>query len=100
MRTMEATKVNKTKPQLKPSEVFASRLRELRISRGMSQAELAKRMTAVGRPISKVGLLRIESGARGISLDEAIALIAELHAVPPHLLTPPEGEYVWLTDKQ
>jgi transcriptional regulator with XRE-family HTH domain len=76
----------------RPSEVFAVRLRETRKARNLSQTELARRMTNAGRPMSKEALLRIENGTRGLSLDEAIALIAVLFAVPPHLLTPPGDE--------
>jgi transcriptional regulator with XRE-family HTH domain len=83
----------------RPSEVFAKRLRETRKARGMSQTELAQRMTDWGRPMSREALLRIENGSRGVSLDEALALAATLFAVPPHLLTPLGDEYVWLTDK-
>jgi transcriptional regulator with XRE-family HTH domain len=83
----------------RPSEVFAARLRETRKARGMSQTDLAQRMTDWGRPMSREALLRIENGTRGVSLDEALALAAALFAVPPHLLTPPGDEYVWLTDK-
>jgi transcriptional regulator with XRE-family HTH domain len=82
----------------RPSEVFAARLRETRRARNMSQTKLAQRMTDWGRPMSREALLRIENESRGVSLDEALALIACLFAVPPHLLTPPGDEYVWLTD--
>jgi transcriptional regulator with XRE-family HTH domain len=81
----------------RPSEVFAERLREMRDDRRFSQAELAQRMTDGGRPLSKVALLRIESGDRGIALDEAIALTRLLHAVPAQMLTLPEGAMTALT---
>lgn len=88
-----------TDEKRRPSEVFAARLRETRKARGLSQTELARRMTESGRPLSKEALLRIENGTRGLSLDEALALTAVLFVVPPHLLTPPGDEIVWLTDK-
>jgi transcriptional regulator with XRE-family HTH domain len=82
----------------RPSEVFIARLREMRDVRGLSQAELARRMTAAGRPLGKLALMRIESGERGLSLDEALALAALLNVAPAHLLTPPDdGQMVWLT---
>ena len=84
---------------LRPSEIFARRLREVRTARGESQETLAQTMTERGAcPLSKAALLRIEKGkgfdegGRGLSLDEAIALAAVLNAAPAHLLTPPEGE--------
>jgi transcriptional regulator with XRE-family HTH domain len=81
----------------RPSEVFATRLRETRRARDLSQAELARRMTEVGRPMSKAALLRIENGERGLSLDEAIALTRILHAVPAQILTAPDGTLTALT---
>jgi transcriptional regulator with XRE-family HTH domain len=84
--------------QKRPSEVFATRLREIRRARDLSQTELAHRMTESGRPLSKAALLRIERCERGLSLDEALALAAILHVAPAHLLSPPGEEIVWLTD--
>jgi transcriptional regulator with XRE-family HTH domain len=84
--------------QRRPSEVFATRLRDTRKARGLSQTELAQRMTERGRPMSKAALLRIENGERGLSLDEALAFAAVLFAVPAHLLSPPDDAIVWLTD--
>ena len=49
--------------------------------------------------MSKAALLRIESGERGLSLDEALALAHGLNAVTAHLLSPPEGAFIALTDK-
>lgn len=88
-----------TSEKRRPSQVFATRLRETRKARAMSQTDLAQRMTDGGRPMSREALVRIENGTRGVSLDEALALAAALFAVPPHLLTPPGDEFVWLTDK-
>ena len=85
---------------MRPSEVFAGRLRETRKARGgMSQTELAERMTDAGRPLSRAALLRLESGSRGLLLDEALALAVCLWVAPAHLLTPPDGAVVGLTDK-
>jgi hypothetical protein len=47
--------------------------------------------------MSKAAVLRIESGDRGLSLDEALAFAWVLNAAPAHLLSPPEGEGVMLT---
>jgi transcriptional regulator with XRE-family HTH domain len=86
---------------MRPGEVFATRLRETRKARSLSQAELAQQMTEQGRPLRKEALLRIEKEkpSRVVSLDEAIALGWLLQAVPAQLLTPPEGAYLALTDK-
>ena len=56
-------------------------------------------MTDAGRPMSKAALLRIENGDRGLSLDEALAFAAVLFAVPAQMLTPPDDETLWLTEK-
>lgn len=84
--------------RMRPSEVFAMRLKETRRARDMTQAELAYRLTERGVPMSKGALLRIEKGERGLSLDEALALTAALNAVPAYMLTPPEGAWVQLDD--
>lgn len=76
---------------LRPSEVFARRLRSLRKSRGVTGAALSRRMNAAGRPMTKWKLTRLEAGTRGISLDEALAFAWCLNAAPAHMLTPPEG---------
>jgi hypothetical protein len=55
-------------------------------------------MTAGGRAMSSLTLLRIENGARVPTLDEALALAYLLGTSLAHLLSPSEG-LVWLTDK-
>ena len=98
---MATQKVSRTDEKMRPSAVFAARLREIRKARGLSQELLAHSMTEGGRPLNKAALLRIESGERGLALDEALALAALLHAAPAHLLSPPEEEaLVWLTDQR
>lgn len=85
---------------MRPAEVFALRLRETRGDRGLSQAELAQRITESGRgPLTPSALSRIESGERGISLDEAIGLAMELNASPAHLLTPPADAMLSVNDR-
>ena len=84
----------------RPSQVFARRLKERRADHNVSQNELARRMTEEGRPMSKAALLRIENGQRGLMLDEALALAELLNVATGHLLSPREGELVWLTDKR
>jgi transcriptional regulator with XRE-family HTH domain len=85
----------------RPSEVFSTRLRETRRARGMSQRALADAVTAAGRRMNKVAVSRLEKGPseRGVSLDEALALAYVLGGAPAHLLSPPEGELVALTDQ-
>jgi transcriptional regulator with XRE-family HTH domain len=84
---------------LRPSEVFAQRLREIRDARRLTQAELAEKMTRAGRPMNKLAVLRVERGERKVSLDEALAFAYVLGAVPAHLLSPPDDEHVAVTDQ-
>ena len=81
-----------------PSEIFAMRLRETRRARGRTQTELAEAMTNAGRPLNRPAVIRIESGERGISLDEAIGLASVLNAAPALMLSPPGDDMVALTD--
>ena len=74
--------------------VFATRLRETRIARRLTQAELAGRMTEAGYRSSRTAVLQIEKGGRAVSLDEALGLAFVLQAVPAHLLSPVEGAWV------
>jgi transcriptional regulator with XRE-family HTH domain len=83
---------------MKPSEVFAARLRDTREARRLSQTELARRATDQGRELDRAAVLRIESGKRGLALDEAVALAWILQAVPAQMLTAPESSVVGLTD--
>ncbi|MDQ3381637.1 MAG: helix-turn-helix domain-containing protein [Actinomycetota bacterium] len=89
----------------RPSEVFAERLKAIRKARQQSQTEVSRRMTEVGRPMSKPALLRIEKGSapedggRILTLDEALAFCSVLGIAPATMLSPPEGELVWLDDE-
>jgi hypothetical protein len=57
-------------------------------------------MTAGGRPLNKAALLRIESGERGLQLDEALALALLLNAAPHHMLSPAGEEMVSIIDSE
>jgi hypothetical protein len=50
---------------MKPSEVFARRLRDTRKACGLTQTALAQRATDEGRELDRAAALRIESGERG-----------------------------------
>jgi transcriptional regulator with XRE-family HTH domain len=83
--------------QKRPSDVFGTRLREIRRDRDLTQQELAEALEVAGRPMNKAAIVRIERGERGVSLDEALALAYVLNVAPATMLSPPEGEHVWLT---
>jgi transcriptional regulator with XRE-family HTH domain len=84
---------------MRPSEVFARRLRETRKARGLTQTQLAAELTNAGVPISKTALLGIETLKRRVTLDEALAIAAGLNAVPAHMLSPPEGAFLQVDDR-
>lgn len=75
---------------------LAARIEAERNRHGWSYGELAKRVTAVGSPMSKAALYRIERGnapgkpARTISVDEMIAFTKVFEVSIADLLTPVE----------
>lgn len=81
------------------SVVFAQRLREMRKARGLTQAQLAARMEAAGHAITDTVLRHIErcEKAKGVSLDDAFALIEALDAVPLYMFTPPDDKFIRLS---
>lgn len=84
--------------QEKPSAVFGNRLKETRLRRGLSQEKLATMLANDGVPMTPSALSRIESSDRKVSLDEALALAAELNTAPSFMLTPPDDVFVRVTD--
>lgn len=66
----------------------AENLRRIRQERGLSYAELARRLTGLGHPILDTGLLKIEKGDRRIDVDDLVALAVALGTTPNRLLLP------------
>jgi transcriptional regulator with XRE-family HTH domain len=83
-----------------PSHVFARRLRETREDRGLSQRQLAEAMTAVGRPMDRIAVHRMEKipPERVVSLDEMLGFAKVLEIAPALLISPPDREHVWITN--
>ncbi len=79
--------------RLSPSQWFGRRLAEIRKRRRLTQAELGD---VAG--MTRAAVLGVENGTRGLSLDEAVALAYSLRVAPAHLMSPPAGEHVWLTE--
>jgi transcriptional regulator with XRE-family HTH domain len=74
-----------------PSSVrVAANLKRLRQERGLSYAELARRLAAsdIGHPILDTGLIKIERGDRRVDVDDLVALAVALDVTPNALLIP------------
>jgi transcriptional regulator with XRE-family HTH domain len=69
-----------------PSAVFRRRLRELREQHGLSQAQLAARVSTQGGAMSQTTVTRLERGPREVTLSELFALARALNTSPVGLL--------------
>ena len=79
----------KRPPAVRPSEVFASRLRELRERQRLTQQDLADRLEALGAKTDRATIARTESGSRGIALDDALLYATALNVPLTVLITGP-----------
>jgi transcriptional regulator with XRE-family HTH domain len=74
-----------------PSEfsdaIFARRLREVRQIAGVTQQQLADRMTAVGHKMHRSAIAKIEVGDRPVSIGEAVQLAGQLGTTLMDLVT-------------
>jgi transcriptional regulator with XRE-family HTH domain len=82
----------------RPSQVIATQLPGWRDFRRLSAQQLADRIADLGGELTRVAITRIETGKRGISLDEALLLAAALNVPPPLLFFPVKtGDHVRIT---
>ncbi|MCC9153611.1 helix-turn-helix domain-containing protein [Streptomyces parvulus] len=73
--------------EIGPAGIRATRTIEiLRTERGLSQRELAARVTALGRPMSNTMLSRIERAQRRCDIDDLLALAQALRVSARALL--------------
>ncbi|MFN2557221.1 MAG: helix-turn-helix domain-containing protein [Nitriliruptorales bacterium] len=72
----------------KSSEVFGPQLRAVREALGWSQREVVRRLADLGVEMEPATLNHIETGQRGIGLDEALELAAALECSPLYLMFP------------
>jgi transcriptional regulator with XRE-family HTH domain len=79
-----------------PSEVFRSQLREVRKVKRWTQQDLAEALARIGLNLSAFAITRIETGHRGVSLDQAIAMAAALGVSPLHMIVPLDDDSVQL----
>lgn len=69
-------------------EITRKRIREERERQNLNLAALARRVTALGRPMNTLAVQRIEAGARRVDVDDLIALALALDIAPIALLAP------------
>ncbi|OHT49657.1 Putative regulator or DNA-binding protein [Mycobacteroides abscessus subsp. massiliense] len=72
--------------------VVSANLKRLRTVLGVSSRSLAQSMNELGAPMSSSGITDIESGRRGVSVDQLTCIAAALGVSPITLLTP------WVAD--
>src|SRR5947208_3077345 len=78
---------------LRPAEIVAKRVVEVRESRGWTQTELAERLREIGYNKSRSTLTKLEGGKyRNVSINDVFALAAALDDHPLHLLVPLEDD--------
>jgi len=81
----------------RPGQVFASRVQEARKRRDWTQQQLAAEVQALGYPMSRVTVTKIEKGterAENASVSEVLAIAAALGVPLVHLLTPRDDSQV------
>lgn len=66
----------------------AERVQQLRKERGWNQQQLADAVAERGWQMDRTAIVRIESGKRGVSVDDLTALAAALNVSPGWLLLP------------
>jgi transcriptional regulator with XRE-family HTH domain len=70
------------------SEQLAKNLRAIRDRRRLSQEDLAVALAAVGRPMQRSAIAKVEKGDRRVDVDDLVALALALNVTPARLLLP------------
>jgi transcriptional regulator with XRE-family HTH domain len=83
--------VDSTQPPTNLNKRLGANIQRLRKAKGMSQADLARELTARGFPFQHQGILKLEGGARPLRFAEGLA-IAEIFDVNPAMLSDPPTE--------
>lgn len=83
------------------SERVSENIERFRKLRGLSQAQLANKLTKAGRPMLDTAVSKMERGVRRVDVDDLVALALALDISPVALLMPPTADRakVSLTDK-
>jgi transcriptional regulator with XRE-family HTH domain len=74
------------------AEVVRHRIRDKRQAQGLTQAEVARRMTIAGAPLSGDMVSKIETGVRSVTVEELAAFAAVLGVPLVKLMSPLDGE--------
>jgi transcriptional regulator with XRE-family HTH domain len=67
---------------------MAANLKQIRQERGVSYAELGRRLRALLHPILDTGIMKIEKGERRVDVDDLVALALALGVTPNRLILP------------
>jgi transcriptional regulator with XRE-family HTH domain len=70
----------------------AANIERLRVALGLSQRDLAARLTDLGRPTPGTALSKIERGERRVDVDDLVAFAVALGVSPATLLLPPVAD--------
>ena len=73
-----------------PERILGMRLRALREEAGLTQAQMAERMTGQGFPMHQTTVAKIEANQRPVRVNEAVMFAAILNLGLPGLLADPE----------
>lgn len=82
------------------AKVFGKNQKHLRLLKGWSQSELARRMRVVDgwEKYNQVAVSRTEEGERVVRLDEAVALANVLDSTVGYLMSPPDNHLTWIQE--
>ncbi len=80
--------VDSTQPPTNVNKRLGENIQRLRKAKGLSQADLARELTARGFPFQHQGILKLEGGTRPLRFAEGLA-IAEIFDVNPAMLSDP-----------
>ena len=72
--------------------LFGSRVKAMRQARGLSQEDLAERLTAAGYPMTQTVVSKLESAVRPTSVGEVAAIAAEFDIPVTDLFATSDGE--------
>ncbi|GGJ75910.1 hypothetical protein GCM10010123_02300 [Pilimelia anulata] len=98
--TSEGIGQNGHPARIRASAVVAAQVKSLRKRRGMSATVFTSRCAELGAPAMTLNVLaNIETGRRGVSVDELLVFALVLDVAPAHLLAPPDdARHLAITD--